>query len=58
MIGPDEIATILRAQAWERAKAELHSMRHTYYGMEESYDQFVELVKHFIEAVENGSLND
>lgn len=49
----------LRAMAWERAKGELNSMRHTFWGFTEDEQKFSELdlkIEEFIKNIEDDEL--
>ncbi len=48
----DRLMRVLRAQAWERAKGELCSMHHTFWGETDKFNHFDALVKQFVEKIE------
>ena len=50
-----DLQGMLRAMAWERAKGELLSMTHTYYG-EPKYEEFREALNELIAVVEDSEL--
>jgi hypothetical protein len=53
----DRLLRTLRAQAWDRAKGELHSMRHTFWGdSDEQYLALTKAIMEFIEEVEDNGL--
>lgn len=50
-----EIRT-MRCMAWSRAKGELDSMLHTYWGEEARFEEMERLIKEFVQTVEmNGA---
>ena len=52
----EKVLRTMRYQAWERAKGELRSMLHTYWGEEGRYEAFKKKMSDFIEDVEyNGT---
>lgn len=51
--GDDRILNTLKMQAFERAKAELKCMLHTYYGGGEQYKILSQLQKTFIDEIED-----
>ena len=56
-----DVLTALRAQAWERAKAELRSCLHTFFSKgdtREQFDRLDEEVQKFINKVEEEGLVD
>lgn len=58
-----DIATMLRTQAWERAKGELRSMIHTFqstvgYDTTSEYERLNAAVEAFITEVENNGLQE
>ena len=56
-ISNNQIAAILRAQAWERAKGELNSMLCTFYGSE-NFEPLDALIKRFTHNVEGDALHE
>ena len=44
---------VMRKMAWERAKGELISILHTYYGDMETYNRTEEVIEKFIKIVED-----
>lgn len=60
MMNPEKLSRIMRGQAWERAKGELHSMLPTFYGKDNArdgqFDELDELISKFIKDVEDGGL--
>ena len=56
----EDLAGILRAQAWERAKGELNAVRVTYWGSrdEGKLDEFDLRLEIFIREIEDLGLND
>ena len=49
----------LRAMAWERAKGELNSIRHTYYSdTNNNYERFKLKLEDFIEYIEANALQE
>lgn len=48
----DEIAAILRRQAWQRAKGELNSILDTYYGEENKFEPMSNAIDDFVARVE------
>ena len=59
-----DITRTFRAMAWERAKGELNSMKHTYYGptlpVDEPsrYDRFVIAFDNFVSQIEDEGLQE
>lgn len=49
----DRILHTLRMSAWERAKAELNTMLHTYYGGDEQFKIITKLHNEFMKKVED-----
>jgi hypothetical protein len=56
-ISNENIAAILRAQAWERAKGELRSMFHTFYD-NENFEALEHEIDQFIKHVEENGLHE
>ena len=54
----EEISAMLREQAWERAKGELQSMLHTFYGDRERYTELAEAIRTFIKNIEDEGLDE
>jgi hypothetical protein len=54
----ERILLVLRAQAWERAKAELKSVAHTFYDDPDGYDKYHSLIDELIDAVEREGLHE
>ena len=48
--------TMLRAMAWERAKGELNSIKHLYYGNESGFVEFAREVDKFVEHIEDNAI--
>jgi hypothetical protein len=51
-----DLLDISRAMAWERAKGELQSLRHTFYGRTGKLEEFDELCKKFVSEVEDNGI--
>lgn len=52
----DEVLRTMRAMAWERAKGELRSTLHTYWGNDEGFVEMAKKVDAFIKDVEGEGL--
>jgi hypothetical protein len=55
----EKILSTLRAQAWERAKGELHAVLQTYwdgYGADQKYREMDVAVRQFVATVEDNGL--
>lgn len=52
------VVRILRTQAWERAKGELHAVLQTYYGGSDNFDQMDTAVGEFIARVEDNGWHE
>jgi hypothetical protein len=52
----ERVIKILRAQAWERAKGELKSILHSYWGESAKFRKMDDAIDDFIEKVENEGL--
>jgi hypothetical protein len=48
----------LRSMAWERAKGELKSMLHTFFGEEDQFNRLDNEITMFIARVEDNGLSD
>lgn len=57
-ISNKEIVEILRNQAWQRAKGELNSMLHTFYGSREKFELLNNAIQDFIQTVEDNGLQE
>jgi hypothetical protein len=51
----DKTEKMLRSMAWERAKGELMSMRHTFYN-DHRFEEFDNALTTFVDAVESEAL--
>lgn len=52
----DDILIAMRVMAWERAKGELLSILHTYFGGHPKFDAADEAINTFIKQIENNGI--
>lgn len=58
MSNEDRVTRNLRHMAWERAKGELKSMLHTFWGDEGQYNVLDKEITEFVVRIENGGLQE
>lgn len=54
----DRALSVMRNQAWERAKGEMRSMYHTFYNNYDSFKKLEDEVENFIKEVEDNGLQE
>lgn len=53
-----QIISVMRAQAWERAKGELRAVLGSYYEARDTFERMDALVAEFVERVEGEGLQE